>query len=216
VQTASEGLFAVSGGLNFGFELGLSVFDLLEVNGVVGLETFGPNVDYFSGIAPSAGPTEFVLGEGVSGALHMRLVRAGLHARVVLLRIGRVRPFAGFGYYSLGSTGEISHYAPVTANGAGDDFVLTAELAGEALTPSAGVKITVFEGAFRGNYAAADLIVEGRLELMHWTTRDVRAFGRAGVVATRAEAARMSWERALATDPSSVSGGLVIWFAARI
>lgn len=208
VQVRELNEWPLSGGLGLSCEVGAGVFDLVELVTIAGMETFGPEEAFFERIVPVPGITRFSLGKNSSGSLHTSAWRLGVVGRVVLVRIQRVRVFAGLGYFTLPPIGEVLHEVPL-------QFNVRAQLSGRAITPSAGIKVTVFEGSFLDNYVAVDLMFEGRYEITSWTL-DQRVEVLDPQASARAEAVRDAWSRAIRDDASSESAGFILSIGGRI
>ena len=116
-----------------------------------------------------------------------------------------MRAFVGIGYATLLPLSEIDHLAP--------KFTLRAKVYGDAVTPSAGFKVSVYEGVFQNNYAAVDVLVEGRLEHTSWTVKPT--FPGAARDDPNVAATREAWDRMFG-DLRTVSAGVFISFGARI
>ncbi len=212
----SGNLYAVTGGLSFGLELGVSFFDLLQIAATAGMETFGVNTDYFASIAPTGGRTYFDLGENASGSLHLTAIRTGILSRLVLARFGRFRPFVGIGVYHLFSIGDAAHLAFETSPPANDGYLLTAGFSGNAVSPSFGVKVSILEGNVYSQYFAIEALVDFKYELISWTPIIQSRGTTTQEGQMRAQAGIDAWRSALEDKPSSSAGTLTVWVAGRL
>lgn len=172
---------AVRGGAVIGLEIGVGVYDLVELVGVVAPETAGARLEHFERLAPTAGPTAFELDEGVSGALRVLQLRVGLLARVTVARFGAWRPYVGVGWSYVAPTGSIQHLGLPTEQDSADEYLLTTRLSATTWSPALGLKVTLAERTRQNDYMALDLWAEARLDITDWSADlDVTALSAAG------------------------------------
>lgn len=206
---------AVTGGVGMGAVLGLAVFDLISVYGVFGVESFGPNVDFFEGNAPSDGPTGFISDEDQEGELTMKMMRLGVEGRVTVARIGSFRPFVGLGYARMISTGRVTHLALPTSATASDAYLLRARVGGAAWTPSVGLQYLAIEKKWGDNYFAIDVVAQLRLDVLSLST-DFSTIVESPLGGGRAAAAQMQWQEIAGAERTSFAPGAGFWMVARL
>jgi hypothetical protein len=217
VQTADPDRLGVSGGAGIHLELGISVVDLVQLVGVLAVDSFGPDLALYSEVLADAGArTEYVFDEGFSGALHARQLRLGAEARVTALRLDRLRVFAGLGLYLMPSVGSVVAVVPESASGAADPYAIRATLDASAWAPMVGAKWALWERLKAGGYLAVDLVMEARVEAVSWAAPVVEISAISEPSRTRAQATKARWDAALSDEGASVSATVVVAVVARL